>query len=85
MSQVPSYYSHLSVAQAALGFAHSYTLAALEGDPSRLLLEAAINEAKIALWYLTHAAEALENAEVRSRRLKWTLVGRHGVKLFAVR
>lgn len=60
MSTLSPYYSHVAVATAALGFAHSYTLLALDGDPSRLLLEAAIGDAKTALAYLIHACNALE-------------------------
>jgi hypothetical protein len=61
MSALSPFYSHLAVAKAALGFAHSYTLLALEeGEPSGLLLEAAIGDAKTALAYLMHAADALE-------------------------
>jgi hypothetical protein len=60
MSALSPFYSHLAVATAALGFAHSYTLTALEGEPSLLLLEAAIGDAKTALAHLTHAADALE-------------------------
>ena len=57
MSALSPFFPHLAVAAAALGFAHSYTLLALEdGEPSRLLLEAAIGDAKTALAYLMHAA-----------------------------
>lgn len=60
MSALSPFYSQLVIATAALGFAHSYTLTALEGEPSLLLLEAAISDAETALWYLMHAADALE-------------------------
>ena len=60
MSALSPFYSHLAVAAAALEFAHSYTLTALEGEPPGLLLEAAIGDAKTALAYLMHAADALE-------------------------
>jgi hypothetical protein len=40
--------------------AHLYTLTALEAESSALLLDAAMNDAKTALAYLTLAAEALD-------------------------
>lgn len=61
MSTLSPYYSQLAVATAALGFAHSYTLLALEeSEPSRLLLEAAIGDVKTALAYLIYASGVLE-------------------------
>ena len=68
MSALPPFYSHLSVAAAALGFAHSYTLLALEAEPSGLLLEAAISDAKTALAYLMHASNALNETRQETAR-----------------
>ncbi len=63
MSRLSPFYSHLAVATAALGFAHSYTLLALEeGEPSGVLLESAIGDAKTALDYLMHARDTLEKS-----------------------
>lgn len=71
MSALSPFYPHLAVAAAALGFAHSYTLLALEdGEPSRLLLEAAIGDAKTALAYLMHAAAALEETRQQATAAK---------------
>jgi hypothetical protein len=61
MSRLSPFLSHLAVAAAALGFAHSCSLLALEGDPSRLLLESAISDAQTALRYLRQAAAAVDN------------------------
>jgi hypothetical protein len=61
MSRLSPFYSHLAVATAALGFAHSYSLLALEGDPSRVLLDSAISDAQTALRYLRQAAAAVDN------------------------
>ena len=68
MSVLSPFYSHLAVAAAALGFAHSYTLTALKGEPSLLLLEAAISDAKTALCYLMRAADALEETPSADER-----------------
>lgn len=62
MSRLSPFYSHLAVATSALGFAHSYTLAPEEGEPSGLLLESAISAAKNALAYLMLARDTLEKS-----------------------
>ena len=64
------YYSHLAVATAALGFANSHTLLALEGEPSLLMLEAAIDDAKTALAHMMRAADALEGTRQKAGAAK---------------